>query len=353
MDDSIMIAMSGGVDSAVAADLASVGRTAAGVTMNLVFQEGVQAQNDTDIADASALCQMIGIPHFVAMLGKDFYCHVVTPFVEAYRSGSTPNPCIFCNEKIKFGALLDFAHQNGYQKLATGHYARIEKNGSGRYLLRRAAHPDKDQSYMLYTLSQSVLSSVEFPLGALSKTDVRSIAAAKGFPMANKGDSQDICFIPDGDYAGFIHRFTGEIPISGNYIDTAGNILGTHRGQLNYTIGQRKGLGIALGVPAFVVAKSASKNTVTLGKNEDLFSTRVIVKNINLIPFDHLNAPLRVTAKARYRQQPASALVEQTDVDELTVIFDEPQRAVSPGQSLVIYDDDYVVGGGIIQNEKE
>jgi tRNA-specific 2-thiouridylase len=254
---------------------------------------------------------------------------------------------VLCNKKIKFGALLDYAVANGFDRIATGHYARIEHTNS-RSLVRMATDASKDQTYMLYSLSQDVLSRTEFPLGALTKPEVRELAASLGFPMAQKGDSQDICFIPDGDYAAFIEKFTGKRPENGQFLSTDGNVLGTHKGQLHYTIGQRKGLGIALGTPAYVVAKSAEDNTVTLGTNEDLFTPRLVAKSINFIPEDGLSAPRKLLAKVRYGQKATLARVEQTGADELTVEFDTPQRAISKGQSLVLYEDDYLFGGGII-----
>lgn len=342
MNEKIMIAMSGGVDSAVAAALCAKDAPAAGVTM-----QHFPACGDKDATDAAALCAMLNIPHFVAHLEKEFEENVVLPFIAAYEAGETPNPCVLCNKSIKFGALLDFAIQNGYDRIATGHYARIEHTQE-RSLIRMAADRTKDQTYMLYTLTQDVLSRVEFPLGSLTKPEVREIAASLGFEVAQKSDSQDICFIPDGDYATFIKKFTGKNPACGSFLSTDGRVLGTHQGQLHYTIGQRKGLGIALGMPAYVVAKSAEDNTVTLGTNEELFTSRLVAKNINFIPEDSLNAPRKLLAKVRYSQNATLARVEQTGKDELTVEFDTPQRAISKGQSLVLYEDDYLFGGGVI-----
>ena len=346
--NSMMIAMSGGVDSAVAALLASKGTDAAGVTMRLCSEGiGSTVQANADETGAAAVCSLLKIPHFVADLGQVFRKTVVEPFITAYEQGETPNPCIFCNKAIKFGALLDFAHSKGYQRIATGHYLRLEHTES-RTLLRRAADEDKDQSYMLWSLTQDVLSRCEFPLGALTKSEVRELAATAGFPMAQQKDSQDICFVPDGDYAAFIARITGKTPAPGHYIDSEGHILGQHAGQLHYTIGQRKGLGIAMGRPVFVIAKSAADNTVTLGDSEALFSKRLIAKGINLIPYDRLERPRKMIAKARYRQKASPATVEQLDENTLSVTFDTPQRAICPGQSLVLYEDDYLVGGGFI-----
>lgn len=343
MNNTVMIAMSGGVDSAVAAYLCSVEGSAAGVTMQHFAECG-----ERDAADAAAVCATLGIPHHVAHLEEDFTKNVILPFIVAYEAGLTPNPCIFCNKRIKFGALLDFARAKGYESIATGHYARLEQGESGRMLIRRAADPTKDQTYMLYTLTQDVLAHVRFPLGEMTKKQVRDTALSLGFAAAERNDSQDICFIPDGDYAAFIARFTGRTPKKGSFLDEDGHVIGTHKGQLHYTIGQRKGLGIALGEPAYVVAKSAADNTVTLGKNAALFTNRLTAKHINLITENDLIAPRRLLAKVRYSQSLTTARVEQTGADELTVEFDTPQRAISSGQSLVLYEDDYLVGGGII-----
>lgn len=350
MNDTVMIAMSGGVDSAAAAYLASRGTIAAGVTMQLAPVESAQGEAlARDIEDAARLCQQLDIPHFVADLTDAFRQYVIDPFIGAYEAGKTPNPCVFCNKSIKFGALLRFANDKGFEKLATGHYARIEKDQNGRFLLRRAQDPTKDQSYVLYTLSQDVLSRVLFPLGEMTKAQVRLLAQNQGFPAAQRKESQDICFVPDGDYGAFIEKNVGHPAKQGDFLSLDGRVLGKHRGIVHYTVGQRKGLGISLGKPMFVISKSPSEHTVTLGENSDLFATRLTVRDINLIPFDKFDAPITLLAKARYRQEAAPARVEQTGENELTVEFKTPQRAISPGQSLVLYDGDYVVGGGIIQ----
>lgn len=348
-NDKIMIAMSGGVDSAVSAYLASRERSAAGVTMDLRSGGvGCDETTNNDISGAATVCDMLGIPHFIAELGDTFRKTVVADFIASYEAGETPNPCVLCNKVIKFGALLDFALKNGFERIATGHYVKLETDATGRKLIRRAADQGKDQTYMLWSLSQAVLSRCEFPLGELSKTDVRALAAELKLPMASKSDSQDICFVPDGDYASFIHRITGKTPEHGHFISMDGKVLGEHKGQLHYTIGQRKGLGISLGKPAFVVAKSAEHNTVTLGEDADLFTTRLVARGINLIPFDRLDAPTRLLAKVRYRQEASPARVEQIGENELLVEFEAPQRAICKGQSLVLYQDDYLIGGGII-----
>ena len=352
----VMIAMSGGVDSAVTAHLMrQMGHTVIGATMKLYCpgkplhpdENGLMISDD--IEDAKATARQIGIPHMVLDYENEFKKIVVDSFVRAYEDAKTPNPCIICNGALKFGKMMDAMRTFGADMLATGHYARIERDSNGRNLLRRAVDLSKDQSYVLYMLSQDQLSRISFPLGDYTKAQVREIAADMGFENAHKGDSQDICFIPDGDYAGFIERYQGKQYPEGHFINANGDILGRHRGIIYYTIGQRKGLGIALGKPAFVCRKDAKENTVTLSDNESLFSNTLFVKNINWIPLKHLNAPLRVQAKIRYNMQAQPAIIEQIDTDLVRVTFDRPQRAVTPGQSAVFYDDEYVIGGGIIE----
>ena len=347
--DKVMIAMSGGVDSAVAAYLTTKNAFTAGVTMYLARDGSPHAQTaNKDIADARAICEKLQIPHLTADLSAEFSREVVDRFVKSYLAGETPNPGVDCNRYIKFGALFDFARENGYEQIATGHYARIERDAAGKYLLRRAKDSTKDQSYMLYSLSQRVLSATRFPLGDLSKQEVRDIAAERGFAVAHKSDSQDICFVPNGDYASVIEEMIGTKFPRGKFLALDGKVLGEHQGMIRYTIGQGKGLGISLGKKMFVIAKSATDHTVTLGDEKDLYTTRLTASSINLIPFDKMSSKMKLTAKARYRQAPAEVIVEQTGDDELTVEFTEPQRAIAAGQSLVLYDGDYVIGGGKI-----
>ena len=350
MNKHIMMAMSGGVDSAVAAFLAQKMGQTAGVTMYLAGKEdSPHAQNArADIEDAKATCEALKIPHYVADLSDAFYQRVINAFVSDYEKGLTPNPCIDCNKHIKFGALFEFAKEMGYSHLATGHYARIKKDENGRALLYRAKDLTKDQSYMLWSLSQDVLSRTLFPLGEYTKSEVRQMAAELGFSVAHKSDSQDICFVPDGEYAALVKRLSAAPIKQGHFISPDDQILGTHKGIIHYTVGQGKGLGISLGKKAFVLSKSAKDNTVTLGDDEALYSTRLTIRDANFIPFDTLTSPLRLTAKARYRQEPAPARIEQTGEREYVVEFDTPQRAIAPGQSLVLYDGDLVVGGGKI-----
>ena len=349
--EKVLIAMSGGVDSSAAAHLIlQKGYDATGATMRLIADLPLNDnQSDSDIIAARQSCERLGIEHTVIDLCEEFKHCVVNDFVSVYLGGKTPNPCIICNKNIKFGALTDSARKLGCDKLATGHYAKIELDSSGRYLLKCATDADKDQSYMLWTLSQEQLSNVLLPLGDLKKSDVRELAASLSFENAYKKDSQDVCFIPDGCYSEFIELYTGKKSKPGNYIDVNGNILGRHKGIINYTIGQRKGLGIALGQPMFVTNKSVESNTVTLGSNADLFTKSLIATNINLIATDKIESPLKVQAKVRYRQKASPATVVQTDENTLKVEFEEPIRAISPGQSVVIYDGEIVIGGGFIK----
>ena len=346
-----LIAMSGGVDSAVTAYLIkNAGHEAIGATMKLYCpSENRDSILKKDMEDARAVAQLVGIEHMVLDWETQFLSCVVDRFVTDYEAGKTPNPCIYCNESLKFGRMMEIREQCGADYLATGHYARIEKDGSGRYLLRRAADLSKDQSYVLYTLNQSQLSKIIFPLGEYSKAQVREIAQELGFQNAHKSDSQDICFIPDGDYAAFIKQYTGKQYPEGHFINSGGDILGTHRGMIHYTIGQRKGLGVALGRPMFVSHKDPLANTVTLSDNDALFSNTVLAKQIHWVALESLQAPLRVQAKIRYNMQAQPAVVEQIGEDRIRVVFDSPQRAITPGQSVVLYDGDYVVGGGIIE----
>ena len=350
-----LVAMSGGVDSAVAALLVKqAGFDTEGMTMKL--WSGSERVTDTysgistpDIEDAKKIAESLGIPHHTLSLGDTFRECVINSFIEAYKCGATPNPCVECNKKIKFGKMLDVALDMGFDYIATGHYAQIDKTPSGRYVIKRAADHSKDQSYVLWSLSQDTLAHTLLPLGKYKKSEIREMAAAYNFSNAHKSDSQDICFIPDGDYVGFINRTTGETSPCGNFIDINGNILGEHQGVINYTIGQRKGLGIALGKPMFVKEKDVAKNTVTLCDNEDLFSTRLYASSANFIAVDSIASPMKVSAKIRYKHDAASATVEQTDDGRFVLEFDTPQRAIAKGQSVVLYSDDVVIGGGIIE----
>lgn len=351
----VLVAMSGGVDSAVSAHLISQEHEALGVTMklhdesdNLIYGENSCCSNQ-DIADAKSVCELVGIPHEVRDFGASFKEYVIQDFIDCYKNGSTPNPCVICNRKIKFEELLKMALERGYDAVATGHYARIEKGENGRYLLKKALDLIKDQSYVLYSLTQHQLAHTIFPLGEMTKAETRVLAEKIGFTNARKHDSQDICFVPDGDYVSFIEHTTGEIFEKGNFVDLKGKILGKHEGIIKYTIGQRKGLGIAFGEPMYVVKKDVENNEVVLGRNSDLFASTLTATDINLISCEKITEPKRVKAKIRYNQKEQPATVEQIDENRIKVTFDEPQRAITKGQSVVLYDGDIVVGGGIIE----
>ncbi len=347
--EKVLIAMSGGVDSSAAAHLIlSSGYEAIGATMTVTGGLYGNSNESIDALIAARICERLGIEHKVIDLKNEFRKRVADDFVERYLEGKTPNPCIVCNKYIKFGALMDVGQSLGCERIATGHYARIECDASGRYLLKTATDEKKDQSYMLWTLSQEQLSRVIFPLGVLTKPEVRILASGLDFENAEQKDSQDVCFIPNGNYADFIKHHSGISPAPGNYIDLNGNAIGRHKGVIHYTIGQRKGLGISLGKTVFVCGKNAERNEVVLGDSEDLFSKVLTASDVNLIACDKLDTPIKVTAKTRYHQIPASATVEQIDERRIRVEFDEAVRAISPGQSVVLYDGDTVIGGGFI-----
>ncbi len=347
-----VIAMSGGVDSAVSALLLKNSlpdHTVLGITMQLYRgEDSLHQANAQMVSDARAVARRVGIEHCVCDLEQKFCRTVIDEFCREYQSGRTPNPCVTCNRCIKFGALWEHALAQGADILATGHYARIEQDANGRAIIRCAADLTKDQTYMLWSLSQDVLRHVRFPLGELSKQEVREIAAQYGFINANRRDSQDICFIPDGDYVAFLARYANITPTQGNYLDTDGNVIGQHKGMLCYTIGQRKGLGMSFGKHMFVCAKNAAENTVTLCDDEQLYRRIVLLEQTNFIPFDTLTTPVRVKAKLRYRHQAEDATLIPTEEKQARLVFDRPQRAPAIGQSAVFYDGDILLGGGII-----
>ncbi|MBQ8532191.1 MAG: tRNA 2-thiouridine(34) synthase MnmA [Clostridia bacterium] len=344
MKEKVLVGMSGGVDSSAAAlILKEMGYEVAGVTLTLCDKD-----NSGDIADAKAVCERLGFSHTVLDLKQKFRSTVIANFISEYKDGRTPNPCVVCNRHIKFGAMLDSAVKLGYDKIATGHYAQVKKQENGRYGLFRGEDRSKDQSYVLYSLNQYQLSNLVLPLGVFSKQQVREKAQAAGLVSAQRPDSQDICFVPDGDYASFIEKTDGFVSEIGDYVDINGNILGKHKGVIRYTLGQRKGLGIALGKHAFVIEKDPVTNRVVLGDEEHLFKKQVYTEENNFIPFDSLKGEMEVTAKLRYRhtEQPAVIYPYKNGV---MIEFKEPQRAPSAGQSAVFYDGDTVIGGGIIK----
>ena len=341
----VAVAMSGGVDSSAAALLlGQAGHDLLGLTMELFGSSGTEAE------DARAVAARLGFPHQVCDLSQTFRSCVMDPFAAAYEAGQTPNPCIQCNRCLKFGALLDRARALGCEKLATGHYVRLDVDpGSGRWLLKKALHPEKDQSYVLYTLTQDQLSAALFPLGGLSKEEIRAIATEAGLVNAKKRDSQDICFIPDGDYSAFLRRHTGHSYLPGPFLDQQGNRLGTHTGIVDYTVGQRRGLGVSSDQGRLYVKEvRPADNAVVLSDNAALFARTLTAGQPNFIPFDRLDAPLHLRAKIRYRMAEQPCTVDQTGPDTLRVTFDQPQRAITPGQAVVFYDGDCVVGGATI-----
>ncbi len=349
--------MSGGVDSSVAAYLLKrCGYDCMGVTMKLFHGEDADESGGRtccsleDTEDARRVAYGLGIPHRVFNLTGPFEEKVVKKFITAYENGRTPNPCIDCNRYIKFEELFRRARELHYDVIATGHYAQVCFDESlGRYLLKKAADADKDQSYVLYTLTQEQLKYILFPLGELTKAQVRKMAELEGLATAKKRESQDICFVPDGNYAGFIERCTSRKCPPGNFLDADGRVIGRHRGIIHYTIGQRRGLDIALGKRVYVRSVDPLAGSVTLVPDKGLYSKALTAKDINLISVECIDSPMRCKAKIRYRQREQAATVTQTDGDTLTVEFDEPQRAITPGQAVVLYDGDVVIGGGTIQ----
>lgn len=337
-----IIAMSGGVDSSVAAFLMKdKGYDLRGVTLSLY------AQNPQDITDARHIADTLGFPFEVVDMKREFCDTVIAEFIRAYENQRTPNPCIICNREIKFGRMLDYTLNEGFSTLATGHYAQVVKDGE-RYLLKKGKDSAKDQSYMLYSLTQDKLKHIKLPLGAMSKTEVREIAEENNLVTARKSDSQDICFIPDGRYAEFIEGYCGKSYPEGDFVDFSGNVWGRHKGLIRYTIGQRKGLGLALPKPMYVCELDGRNNRVILGDNADLFKSELTASNVNFIACDSLPTPIKCEAKVRYSQTVAKATVWQTDEDKIRVEFDTPERAITAGQAVVLYDGDTVIGGGEI-----
>lgn len=339
-----LIGMSGGVDSSVAALLLQqAGLECAGATMIL------HPQGEGNAEDAQSVAQRMGIPFYVFDFSRAFQEMVMDHFVRSYQQGLTPNPCIQCNRHLKFDRFLQQARELGCDCIATGHYARITQLKNGRFCLQKAADEAKDQTYFLYTLTQDQLAHTRFPLGELTKEQVRQIARENGFLNAQKRDSQDICFVPDGDYMTFLEGYTGEKGVLGNFLDENGKVVGTHRGAAAYTLGQRKGLGLAMGTPVYVCGKDMAANTVTVGPNEALFRRELVAEDLNWMAVDGITEPLRCKAKARSRMTEQAATVYPMEDGKVRVVFDEPQRAITPGQAIVFYDGDYVLGGGTIK----
>jgi len=357
MKKKVVVGMSGGVDSSVTAYLLKKqGFEVIGVTMKLWQDDDYNIFSDegccglSAVEDARMVANKLNIPYYVLNFKEAFKEKVVDYFIEEYTMGKTPNPCIACNKYIKFEELIRRAHNLGAYYVATGHYAKIVfDNKNNRYQLRKSKAIDKDQTYVLYNLTQEQLKHVLMPLGEFSsKDEVRKLADELGLVVANKPDSQEICFIPDNDYSSFIEKHAPNSIIPGDFVDLEGNVIGKHKGIVHYTIGQRKGLGISLGKPAYVVKIIPEKNVVVIGDNEKVYSKGLIARDVNFISIDRLEQPLEVESKIRYTAKAAKSRIIPLEGNMVKVEFQEPQRAVTPGQAVVFYDGDVLVGGGTI-----
>ncbi len=354
--EKVVIGMSGGVDSSVAAYLLKkAGYDVIGVTMQIWQEESVQIQEENGgccglsaVEDARRVAQMLEIPYYVMNFRKEFKENVIDYFIGEYLQGHTPNPCIACNRYVKWEALLERSMEIGADYIATGHYAQVEKLPNGRFTLKKSATDAKDQTYALYNLTQEQLSHTLMPVGQYTKDQIRKIAKDIGLLVANKPDSQEICFIPDNDYATFIEENTEKKIEEGNFVDLDGNVIGRHKGITHYTIGQRKGLNLSMGKPVFVVAIYPETNEIVIGDNKDVFHDYLKCNNINFMSIADLEGEMEVTAKIRYSHKGAKAKIRKITKDTIECIFEEPQRASTPGQAVVFYDGAYVVGGGTI-----
>ena len=352
----VVVGMSGGVDSSVAAYLLKEqGYDVIGVTMqiwqdeeNIVQEENGGCCGLSAVDDARRVAAAIGIPYYVMNFKDEFQKSVIEYFTKEYLAGRTPNPCIACNRYVKWEALLQRSLSIGADYIATGHYARIEHLPNGRYAIRRSATMEKDQTYALYNLTQEQLARTLMPVGEYSKDRIREMADEIGLLVAHKPDSQDICFVPDGDYASFIENTTDQVLQTGDFVTPEGKILGKHKGIIHYTVGQRKGLGLALGYPAFVLEIRPETNEVVIGTYEESLTYTVRANELNFMSVEQITEPVRVFAKIRYNHKGAWCTVERTGEDEIVCTFDEPIRAATPGQAVVLYDGEYVLGGGTI-----
>lgn len=351
----VVVGMSGGVDSSVAAYLLKEeGYEVIGVTMQ-IWQKDAEADKDggccglSAVDDARRVCQKLDIPHYVMNFRDDFKKHVIDYFLEEYQNARTPNPCIACNRYVKWESMLQKALQIGAEYIATGHYARIvQDEKTGRYMLKKSKTLAKDQTYALYNLTQHQLAHTLMPLGDYTKEEVREIAAKIELAVATKPDSQEICFVPDDNYAGYIEEETGQKAKPGSFLNKNGKVIGKHKGIIHYTIGQRKGLGLSLGKPVFVTKINPKDNTVTVGDNEELFTTTVFANKLQFMPFEKLEGELSCSAKIRYSHQPSPCKIKRIDEETVVCEFEEKQRAITPGQAIVFYDEEIVLGGGTI-----
>lgn len=354
--EKVVVGMSGGVDSSVAAYLLKEqGYDVIGVTMQIWQDEETDIQEEnagccglSAVDDARRVADALGIPYYVMNFKGEFKDSVIDYFVDEYQKGNTPNPCIACNRYVKWESMLKRSLAIGAKYIATGHYARVVELPNGRYTLKKAVGIKKDQTYALYNLTQDQLKHTLMPVGEYSKEEVRKIAEKINVRIANKPDSQEICFVPDNDYSAFIEEYTNKKVPEGNFVDVNGKVLGRHKGIINYTVGQRKGLGLSLGKPAFVVEIRPDTNEVVIGDNSDVFSDTLYADNVNLMAIEEIEGKLKVEAKIRYSHKPASCTIEMVDEDTLKCVFDEPQRAITPGQAVVFYDGDILIGGGNI-----
>ncbi len=354
--EKVVVGMSGGVDSSVAAYLLKqAGYDVIGVTMQIWQDEDACAVEEhggccglSAVDDARLVAQEIGIPYYVMNFKQEFKENVMDYFIREYLAGRTPNPCIACNRYVKWESLLTRSLEIGASYIATGHYAQIDKLSNGRYALKKSVTAAKDQTYALYNLTQKQLSQTLMPVGKYDKDTIRSIAEKANLPVAHKPDSQEICFVPDGDYAKFIEENTDARILPGNFVDQKGNVLGRHLGITHYTIGQRKGLGLALGHPIFVSEIRPETNEVVIGESEDIFSHTLYANRLNFMTIEDLTEPKEVVAKIRYNHQGSPCVVEKVADDMVKCKFKDAQRAITPGQAVVFYDGDYVLGGGTI-----
>ena len=352
----VVVGMSGGVDSSVAAYLLKEqGYDVVGVTMQIwqdedtcTIEENGGCCGNSAVDDARRVANKLGIPYYVMNFKKEFKENVIDYFVDEYKHGRTPNPCIACNRYVKWESLLQRSMEIGADYIATGHYARIEQLPNGRFAIRNSVTAKKDQTYALYNLTQKQLSHTLMPVGDYTKDEIRAIAEKIGIQVANKPDSMEICFVPDQDYAGYIQRETGYEPVPGNFVDLDSNVLGRHQGIIHYTVGQRKGLGLAMGHPVFVVAIRPETNEVVIGENKDVFAPKLYANRLNFMGIEKLEGELKCMAKIRYSHQGAACTIKMAGEDLLECTFDEEQRAITPGQALVLYDGEHVLGGGTI-----